>query len=807
MKPILILVLLFASNLAFAQIFSSKRVVLNLNGANSVFAADIDGDGYQDILYASDEENLVGWSKNLNGTGSFQEMPLISGSTMGAFDVIACDIDGDLDMDVVSASSDDNKIAWYENIDGTGIFGPQQIISGSLTGAKSVCSSDLDGDNDLDIIAGASSGGRLVWFENLDGEGTFGLENQIDDGMLFVGQIKTADFDGDGDNDIVIPSVFTWHENSDGYGAFDYQHPITLTGDFSTSYFPADIDGDYDIDVVSSSSSISGAAISWNPNIGGIGQFCNNNIIVPMVSATSIYVCDLDNDSDNDVLVATTGIGCLFWVENLDGLGTFGDTSVIETFSKYITEITVADLNNDGDLDIICAGDNNDKVYWHENNPLANIPNQPFNEHKCLDDYGLQFELNAEDYVSMQWQMDDGSGFTDIPNEPPFNFVNTEVICIYDYVNNYANIKFRCIVYGHFSDSIISDTVQMILHEVAEFDLGNDTVLCDGQELVLTVDVGPLYYFHWSNDTYANTISVTEPGIYHVTVSSYPCPAAKDTIQIDFLFPYSEQICMVTVDTSVNRNLIIWEKTENVNTDYYKIYRLNGSAEYDSIGFVDFESLSVFEDSFADPLVQSWTYKITTVDTCGNESKLDDCVPHSTIYLNGYPLDYNTNVLSWSGYEGFIPADYRILRAVENGNFNEIDFVDSGTNDYFDYHYLEDSLSYIVYASRENFCELSGEFFYHQSFSNRSFDFSTDNNSINKENYRIWPNPSKDILNVTFDGVNVCKIEVFSLDGQLRYQSEFSKSRKINVSEWEDNQYIIRIISKKGVYIEKLIVY
>ena len=52
---------------------------------------------------------------------------IITTNANGAFSVYATDIDGDGDMDVLSASFKDNKIAWYENTDGLGSFGPQII--------------------------------------------------------------------------------------------------------------------------------------------------------------------------------------------------------------------------------------------------------------------------------------------------------------------------------------------------------------------------------------------------------------------------------------------------------------------------------------------------------------------------------------------------------------------------------------------------------------------------------------------------------------------------------------------------------
>ena len=57
----------------------------------------------------------------------------------GASSVTVGDLDGDGDLDVLSASSfDDPEIAWYENTDGEGNFGPVQVISTDDRSLRSV---------------------------------------------------------------------------------------------------------------------------------------------------------------------------------------------------------------------------------------------------------------------------------------------------------------------------------------------------------------------------------------------------------------------------------------------------------------------------------------------------------------------------------------------------------------------------------------------------------------------------------------------------------------------------------------------
>ena len=79
----------------------------------------------------------------------------------------ATDLDADGDVDVLSASSSDHKIAWYENIDGKGGFGPQQVITTAATRAQSVYAIDLDGDGDLDVLSASMGDDKIAWYEQL----------------------------------------------------------------------------------------------------------------------------------------------------------------------------------------------------------------------------------------------------------------------------------------------------------------------------------------------------------------------------------------------------------------------------------------------------------------------------------------------------------------------------------------------------------------------------------------------------------------------------------------------------------------
>ena len=80
-----------------------------------------------DVLSASHRDDKIAWYENY-GNKTFSTQKTITTGCDGADSVYAADIDNDGDMDVLSASSGDDKIAWYENTD-VRTFSDQKIIT------------------------------------------------------------------------------------------------------------------------------------------------------------------------------------------------------------------------------------------------------------------------------------------------------------------------------------------------------------------------------------------------------------------------------------------------------------------------------------------------------------------------------------------------------------------------------------------------------------------------------------------------------------------------------------------------------
>ena len=370
-----------AVRLYFAGIsFSEQRVITtDADYATSVYAADLDGDGDADVLSASYGDGEIAWYENL-GDGAFSEPRVISSDNQ-AGSVRAADLDGDGDHDVLYETGRNGHVVWLEN-QGQRQFSSRRVISTGADFAHSLHSSDLDGDGDIDVLSG--SDGKIAWYENRDADF---VEREVwRDRHRRALSVDAVDLDGDGDSDILSAwdDRIAWYENL-GNGTFSAQQVILREGAAGErSVHAADLDGDSDADVLytlrvirSSPPSIHGDTIAWFENLGS-GRFSEQRMVTSEADgAHSVVAADLDGDGDVDVVSASImdsdalgeyGEDKIAWYENL-GNGVFSAQRGISTTADAPLSVHVADLDGDGDGDVLSASADDDKIAWYENIP------------------------------------------------------------------------------------------------------------------------------------------------------------------------------------------------------------------------------------------------------------------------------------------------------------------------------------------------------------------------------------------------------------------------------------------------------
>jgi hypothetical protein len=169
-----------------------------------VQAVDLDRDGLLDVLASESRDNVVVWIRQV-ARDVFEEIT-IAADLPAPVHAEAADLDGDGDLDVLSASQEDDQINWYRNTNGLGSFSAPILVTQAANGASTAMPVDMDGDNDLDILISGQNDDTISWFENLNGAATFSGENVISTDSDGPKCVLAADFDVDGDADVVATS-------------------------------------------------------------------------------------------------------------------------------------------------------------------------------------------------------------------------------------------------------------------------------------------------------------------------------------------------------------------------------------------------------------------------------------------------------------------------------------------------------------------------------------------------------------------------------------------------------------------------
>ncbi len=360
----------FMKNTGASGVFDTPVIVnTNANGANTITLYDFDNDSDVDILSGSFNDDKIAWYENIDGLANFSNEHVITSSINVPQVVRLADFDGDGDLDAVCYSRFDDKLAWYENEDGQGNFGAQRVIYTDSRSVKALKVADIDGDGDMDIVSGdysSNSSDELIWFENTNGQGNF-IPHILNSFLASIPDICLQDLDSDGDIDILFSQsgnfgIF-WYPNT-GDGSFGEMLTINTSYGIPVVIKSADMNGDSHMDVVTIGSD---GHTTWYPNDGS-NNFGNQILIAtPATDADHMTIADMDSDGDVDIVLGNSinsnGQIGLVWMENTDGLGNFGPGQTITTNLYHLNSIEIVDIDSDGDPDVICGADNGIKIF------------------------------------------------------------------------------------------------------------------------------------------------------------------------------------------------------------------------------------------------------------------------------------------------------------------------------------------------------------------------------------------------------------------------------------------------------------
>ncbi len=338
-----------------AQIAFTKHPVDQMSeGIHSVQAADLDGDGHLDLFSAS--MNSVLWWRNEFASGTWQKRSVTNAFT-GARFVEAADLDGDGDLDVFGASQGLDAIMWWENQAGDASTWVEHSVADSFNFAIHVFAADLDNDGDLDLLGAALKDNEITWWENVDGSGQSWNEHVVDDTFQGARHICTLDIDGDGDFDLVgsadFANTIAWWENTGGDATTWVKNVVDSSFDGINAVIPADIDQDGLPDLLGVADDAD--EIAWWKNVSAGASWVKHDVQTGFDGAVSAVPVDIDKDGDIDVVGAAALDNAINWWENTDGEGTDWKTHTVDDQFERPSFVTAVDIDKDGDHDVIAG--------------------------------------------------------------------------------------------------------------------------------------------------------------------------------------------------------------------------------------------------------------------------------------------------------------------------------------------------------------------------------------------------------------------------------------------------------------------
>lgn len=689
--------------------FSTQKIidnnVINTDGPHLSEAIDVDGDGKKDIIVASSTVtvNKFLWYKN-NGVNNQFTPNLIDDNiinTKGAMMITGADFDNDGDIDFAAASYGAEKIILYEN-DGLQNFNPIIIDSGteSFSPGSIIYKYDIDNDNDIDILAVFNR--ELVLYKNL-GNNIF--EKQIISDL--VTSFKCGDFDNDGDIDIVINSNrgLSWLKN-DGNENFNEE---LIAKNYYNTYAINDIEiGDFDgngyLDIVTSNNRTNRIVVYYNdsstnfsPELIGFSHFKDPQYITHS---------DLDQDGDNDLLVASAESDLFFWMKN-DGSGNFTYHTIYNK-SFAPSSITSVDIDLDGDIDILTTSEQ--EFLIHYNDGYENFTQKTLDSSQVFARYASSI------------------AYGDIDSDGDIDIIGTS----HDYILLFENIG-----NNNFSTRQIIDKYPNAegFRSIEIFDLDNDG------DLDFIVAASPKNKFMWYENVGNNKFT---PHVLLLPIGNSASGGARAITHGD-------------LDNDGDIDLVVAHK----NSGTFAWYENDGNQNF---------TFKVIDDSYQYANGASDIY-CADMD---NDGDLDLITSASNATTYSWYENNNGNFTRHNITSAYFARSANTVSAVDLDNDGDIDVFGSGTNVFW--------------------------------FKNTLISLGNEDAIITDKDIKIFPNPTSDFIYIGYESANEIKnheIEMYDMSGkEIEVKLE---NNKLNIKDLNKGIYLMKIKHKNTVKTFKIL--
>jgi len=319
-------------------------------------------------------------------------------------------------------------------------------------------------------------------------------------------------------------------------------------------------------------------------------------------------------------------------------------------------------------------------------------------------------------------------------------------------------------------------------------------------------------FYEWSTGATTEDLAGLAAGNYTLTYTDQAGCSNYLTVKLMNQRPYQPTICLLTVDTSLIYNMIVWEKDITQNVTAFNIYRETSVfGQFEKIVTRPYALESFFQDNDASPVDRSWRYYITTVDACGTESY--GSFVHKTIHVVSSTSDGTNYDISWDDYEGISYTSIDLLRHDDDNGWVVAANLPYGTNTYSEAPAVLTGLDYMVSFNLSSTCTSTKAQDHNSTRSNKTasvFNGGGSTAEIQDEDLgliSIYPNPASEMLTLHVDNPELFQyFEVTDLNGKVVSTGAImTNNTNIDLFSMEAGVYLIRLVSDEKIVVNKFV--
>lgn len=411
-------------------------------------------------------------------------------------------------------------------------------------------------------------------------------------------------------------------------------------------------------------------------------------------------------------------------------------------------------------------------------NPELNITTQPLASTICAGS-NTTFTAVASNATGYQWQVNTGSGFTNITNSPIYSGATTSSLTVTGATANMTGFVYRAVISGSTGCSPKNSNSAALTVSSVSGSITKTDISCNGGSngsIFLTPSGGVLpYTFEWNDGVKTKDRTGLAPGVYTVTIKDVNGCTGVTSVTITeptALVATAGTITNVACNGSATGSATVnvtggtgsYTYTWNTTPVQTGMTATGLAAGTYTVTVKDANSCSV---TYAFTITEA---QAVTAPTGASTQTFNAGDTLSVLVVNGQNIKWYSTAADANNHVNALPISTIIVNNTTYYATQTIGGCESKA-----------SLPVRAWSEVLNVSDLNG-----------------------KDKIQIYPNPVKESMYFNGD-VKISKVVIMSIDGKRVFEKSLNGERKLNIHTLIQGAYLIKIFTDNGVQTIKFI--